>query len=372
MATEKAFDDHRLVDVVALLGSRKASGRLRISDGTMRGAFFFNEGKLVSAHLGPFGGFQAVNLAISVDRPQLSFDPTIQPPSQSNLKIERERVLLKERYSIETWKAEPERRPAPTSDQLPMIPVVTRDTPVVELRTPATTVKPVASESDLAVNSTSSTLEGIGTNNNRSQLKLNFVPRNLLSYASRRQMFTLLVGLMVIATVSTTAGIASYWRKSPEMRHPTETARGNTTSTLQPAPTAPLQSQADEELAASSLKTEESSPATQVSPATSVPLPVRTETKTLAQSAESPTIETAAVSSTPEIQSGETGAKPSTLTIPVVVEITDGHVTEAFIQRPQTGFRAHEATALLLARQRRFPKGTNGKQTITLVVSPEP
>ena len=112
MVTEEAFNDRRLLDVIALLGSRKESGRLRISGGTTRGAFFFNDGKLVAAHMGPLGGFQAVNLAISVDRPQLSFNPSVQSPSQSNFKVESERILLKERYGIDTGYEAPAPKPA--------------------------------------------------------------------------------------------------------------------------------------------------------------------------------------------------------------------------------------------------------------------
>jgi hypothetical protein len=372
MVTEEAFNDRRLLDVIALLGSRKESGRLRISDGTIRGAFFFNNGKLVAAHMGPLGGFQAVNLAISVDRPQLSFNHSVQSPSQSNFKLENERMLLKERYGIDTADPLPARKQAVTnSDEVPAMPIATAATPVVEVKKPSSTINPVPSEPDRPLDASSSTLEGIGSDKKRTESTFRFVPRNLFSYASRRQMFTLLAGLMIIATVSTTAGIASFWTKIPEIRQPAEAPRENTRVNLQPAATAAsLHSQAE---AATPLKAEDTSAPTQVSPRASLPpLPVKSETRSLNQPSETSRIETAVITPAPEIQRAEPLANLTTLTIPVVVEITDGHVTGAFIQRPQSGFRAHEATALRLARQRRFPKGTNGEQTITLLVSQEP
>jgi hypothetical protein len=371
MVTEEAFNDRRLLDVIALLGSRKESGRLRISDGTIRGAFFFNNGKLVAAHMGPLGGFQAVNLAISVDRPQLSFNPSVQSPSQSNFKLENERILLKERYGIDTGDAVPARKQAVTnSDEAPAMPIETAASPAGEVKKPSSTGNPVLSESDRPLNASLSALEGIGSDAKRTESTFKFVPRNLFSYASRRQMFTLLAGLMIIATVSTTAGIASFWTKNPEIRQPAEAPRENTRGNLQPATAASLHSQAE---AATPLRAEETSAPRQVSPRTSTPpLPVKSEKRSLNQPSETPRIETAVITPAPEVQRAEPLAKLTTLTIPVVVEITDGHVTGAFIQRPQSGFRAHEATALRLARQRRFPKGTNGEQTITLLVSQEP
>jgi len=67
----------------------------------------------------------------------------------------------------------------------------------------------------------------------------------------------------------------------------------------------------------------------------------------------------------------EPSAKPSSRTIAVVVEIEEGRVTEAFIKQPQRELAAYEATALRLARQRRYPKGTTRRETINLPVTRE-
>ena len=92
-----------LLDVIAILASRAESGRLQITVGGSRGAFFFKKGKLLDAHMGPFSGFPAVNLAVSLGEATLRFDSSIQlPTSTSTFIANRDRVLLKERFGIET------------------------------------------------------------------------------------------------------------------------------------------------------------------------------------------------------------------------------------------------------------------------------
>src|SRR6266850_762682 len=92
-----------LLDVIAILASRAESGRLQITVGGSRGAFFFKNGKLVDAHLGPFSGFPAVNLAVSLGEATLQFDSSIRLPSSTSTFIaNRDRVLIKECFGIET------------------------------------------------------------------------------------------------------------------------------------------------------------------------------------------------------------------------------------------------------------------------------
>ncbi len=95
-----------LLNVIANLSSRGESGRLQITVAGSRGAFFFSKGKLVAARMGPFSGFPAVNLAISMGEATLKFDSSIQPPASSFIAI-NERVLLKDRFGIETSEVEP-------------------------------------------------------------------------------------------------------------------------------------------------------------------------------------------------------------------------------------------------------------------------
>ncbi|HEV2827769.1 MAG TPA: TonB family protein [Pyrinomonadaceae bacterium] len=91
-----------LLDVVAELTSSGESGRLQITGPGRRGVFFFKNGKLIDARMGPFSGFPAVNLAVSMADATFRFDSTIEPPSTAGLITNNERFLLKERFGIET------------------------------------------------------------------------------------------------------------------------------------------------------------------------------------------------------------------------------------------------------------------------------
>jgi hypothetical protein len=58
----------------------------------------------------------------------------------------------------------------------------------------------------------------------------------------------------------------------------------------------------------------------------------------------------------------------NTVSIPVVVRIENGRVVEAYAAKPQPGHEAYEATAVRLARQRRF-NIASGSETIVLTIS---
>jgi hypothetical protein len=64
-------------------------------------------------------------------------------------------------------------------------------------------------------------------------------------------------------------------------------------------------------------------------------------------------------------------AKPITRAIAVEVRVEGGRVSEAFIKNRRPGLEGYEATALRLARQRRYPKETTTTETLVLQVSGE-
>jgi TonB family protein len=103
---DRTANKNELLEVIANLSSKGESGRLQITVAGSRGAFFFKKGKLVHARMGPFSGFSAVNLAVSMPEASLKFDSSIQPPASSFIAI-NERVLLKDRFAIEAGEVEP-------------------------------------------------------------------------------------------------------------------------------------------------------------------------------------------------------------------------------------------------------------------------
>ena len=111
---DRPLDTDGILDAIAAITSRRESGRLQITVAGSRGAFFFKNGKLVDARMGPFSGLPAVNHAISMVKANLNFNSQIQPPASTFIAIE-ERVLLRERFGIETEGATTETEDGPLS-----------------------------------------------------------------------------------------------------------------------------------------------------------------------------------------------------------------------------------------------------------------
>ena len=61
--------------------------------------------------------------------------------------------------------------------------------------------------------------------------------------------------------------------------------------------------------------------------------------------------------------------EPEAQSIKVVMQIENGRVLKASIANPKPGMDNYEALALRIARQRRYPTGTNGGQTVTINVT---
>jgi TonB family protein len=121
---DRPLDTHGLLDAIAAITSRHESGRLQVTVSGSRGTFFFKEGKLVDAHMGPLSGFPAVNLAISMGEANLEFDSSIQPPASTLIAI-NERFLLRERFGIETIDLEPVEDPTTEIEDLKLPVLIT-------------------------------------------------------------------------------------------------------------------------------------------------------------------------------------------------------------------------------------------------------
>ena len=65
-------------------------------------------------------------------------------------------------------------------------------------------------------------------------------------------------------------------------------------------------------------------------------------------------------------------ADASVQAITVLVELKNGRVTYASVSNRRPGLEAYEASALRLARQRRFPIDKNGQESVIVKVSPPP
>ena len=76
-----------------------------------------------------------------------------------------------------------------------------------------------------------------------------------------------------------------------------------------------------------------------------------------------------AVAEAPRPSPAPTAARKEFVEITVELKIQDGRVAEAHVGNQQPGAEAFEATALLIARQRRYPPGTSRTETVVLRVA---
>lgn len=99
--TGKTQHDSRILDVIKILSTNGANGRLDITAGTTEGMVFFKEGQLVDARVGHLTGFPAVNAIVAIRDARFNFDPSALPPLVSSI-TPNERVVLKQFFGIES------------------------------------------------------------------------------------------------------------------------------------------------------------------------------------------------------------------------------------------------------------------------------
>ena len=123
--------DSGILDVIRILSTNGATGRLDISAGATEGMVFFKDGQLVDARVGHLTGFPAVNAVASIRDARFNFDTTAVPPLVSSI-TPSERVVLRQFFGVDTI----EPKDAPTDDvtiETQRIPVETLPPPVPEV-----------------------------------------------------------------------------------------------------------------------------------------------------------------------------------------------------------------------------------------------
>jgi len=382
---------HSLLDEIAILSSRGRSGRLQIRAGATRGALFFLQGKLVDARMGPFTGLLAINLAVSMGETRLSFDPSIQPPP-SCFTDSTERALLKKRFGIDTFDSEVASNQAGIADEREHM---FEATVQGQRREPTFPRKQAnAAEKDETEATSESTKPGpevlSSGETNQFLTQASPVPSTTrpqqtqttldtihLTYRARlKRLFTyktsdrfvLRAGLITLVVIPALVVTASYWTKGKQTSglnasHSLSAEPLLTPTPSQDAPAIPI------------IKTVRAEP---LKPSHNAGVPVNEgfktlplkDVKTLPLEVPDPkTKDIRNVSSDETAMEHNLSDKPSSRTVVVVVEIAEGHVTEAYVQNPQVGLGAYESTALRMARERRYPKDAKRKETVVLKVT---
>ncbi|MEP6743086.1 MAG: hypothetical protein ABJB61_11355 [bacterium] len=327
--------------------------------------------------MGPFTGVPAINLAISMGETHLSFDPLIQPPT-STFKLQDERTLVKERFGIDTYEAEEAEHQSivdEAGDNL-VDPNLEATLPEKTATVPAND-QPIRESHDFK----EAFYASVGTNQflaqrvalpsmTQPQTSNNILVADSVPYRVRlKQSLTNHVGwkfarrasvillLLILAAIVT----ASYWKGKRIL--PREAVRAPIAEpSFAPTPS----NNAGGSRPSTQTVREEPSPFT---PNSERRIKVEETTPAEARGRNIKAITKAAPKVTPP--ESKPASKPSSRTVAVVLQIEQGHVTEAYIQNPQVGLGAYEATALRIARERRYPKDAKLRETVILRVTPE-
>lgn len=366
-----------LLQAIAILSSRGSSGRLQIKAGATRGAFFFRQGKLVDARMGPFTGFSAINLAVSLGETCQSFDPSIQPPD-SCFTDSTERTIIRERFGIDTFDLEvvanqpvKSKERERTCEALEATSAGKQGSAAEKEEIEATKELPKPEAAVFSAGATGQAQNDAGPTASTTQQRQARKTRATLyrtHYARLRRLlalktherFALRAGFIILVVIPVAVVAASYWTESkqasPQFRafHP---LKAESSQVPAPSPEGPALATVT----------------------TVVPEPNRTARKAEVPVNNDVRPRSEAVSDRPSktvnSPSDDTPIEHSpsdkalSRTVVVVVEIAEGHVTQAYIQNPQAGLGGYESTALRMARERRYPKDKKGKEMVVLKVT---
>src|SRR6266536_1596732 len=465
MSMNEIQNDYGLLDVLTSLCKNGSSGRLQITVGTTRGAFFFKDGQLVDERVGTLTGFAAVNLAVTIGAPVLNFDSSIAAPTPRFTET-NERMLLKTRFGIDAAVAEvqsakrsggdgrltlvvegsaatPSLEPpvgaevtvtnpsiAPLSPAevvpsyartqrtkatsplngattpltpLPLAPAPPREANVPAQQTVQSTIvpmnmarpeEPTKTVATSLLSSQTLSLVKTHTKTNLRAIKneLAFLSQSIqtlgkqsVNYIRKRKTAVRAASIALIV-IPGAVGFMSYWSKGketvPVMIPPPPAA-----SSLRVPAVAPSRTPSEEQSFTTKPLTKMPSEAVRVrhdapsgSEAANPQLPAtRTQddtNKTISSETvadrSSKTRESAATKVEPNQPREEKQlAKQTSRGIAVEVRVEGGRVSEAFIKNRRPGLEGYEATALRLARQRRYPKETTTSETLFFQVNGE-
>ena len=312
MSIEGSLDEHTFLNIIDILSKRRSSGGLQIDHQSMTGLFHLDKGQLATARFGQLSGVAAVHRAISLQEGRFRFIPADEVPS-TEFKEPNERLLLLGLLGI------PIAAPA-IEDRLDFSSVTTH----VDKQRVAYWVGSLLLLGLLAAG-------GIMAFRSRTPVKTETPVGAPTETKDVANSVSDEVKPSEVTDPSNTPTIPS---ETPKIEIPSETPRLERNETAK-------------EKDSSTNQAATPRPESTVSTSSDV-TPARTDT---------PTLKT---------------EKDSFKVIPVVVRIENGRVTEAYIERREPKSAAYEATALFLARQRRYPANTTGTETIVIKVARQP
>lgn len=396
------FPLRALSDVVGTLHREGATGRLDVHYPKTPGTFHFRDGKLVDAQIGTLVGFQAIHLAVSLPATSFDFEPLAEPQRQTITDASQDLIfdfLLRPSTIQPVPPAHPEeevseliaeRRPAEMAEDriapeaeppsVVELPDVTElpARPPVELPVEAARTSPILS-SDTASTADERTLPDERTSplpDVTAVWKSYMEKPAAVSYQRRALLMVGAIAPLLIVAVA----VVSFTGRTPDS---SEAAASDTPElTIEtPDPRATLPEGFVGEVGALPITQPPArEPNPQGLPLVEPPLPAPspravTRRDSDARKSEPPPpgkVPAVRPSSTPTEARAAPSKKAVTAaagyTVTVVMQVVNGRVAQASVANPRPGMEAYEASALRIARQRRFPPGTAGQEKLQIKI----
>src|SRR6266498_544781 len=375
MKVQGHLRDYPLSDLFKILDSRHESGCLRIEFDPQPALLYFNSGQPVDARMADLEGFPAIQLACSKDTAPFVFDNAIVPPS-STIFGDNERVLLSQVFGlVPNDKAQPDQisreRQASRCESVPARPTLKKETsgvPGSNAQAPTPVTPPTVTLEPLSV--------AVGRFF-RGYSHLLTMPKETFDYLPSKKLLRAAAVILVIA-VPATVGLTLRLGKRGAAT-PVVVAASETTAPKDFSPP-PVRTVEDKQSPTTPVETS-------VAPSNKAPSPV-IERNPRAVTKESPSdepkiVEESTVAAEPTQPSSavvedskprasvEQDSKPESAskTIVVMVRVEKGRVAEAWVKDSHRGLEAFEATAIRLARQRRYSKDTARTEAVAVNVT---
>jgi hypothetical protein len=374
MKVQGHLRDYPLTDLFKILDSRHESGCLRIEFDLQPALLYFNSGQLVDARIADLEGFPAIQLACSKGTAPFVFDNAIVPPS-STIFNDNERVLLTQVFGlVPNDKPQPDRisreqqeAPCESDPARPILKKETSDVPGSSAQAPTPITPQFVTVGPLSV--------AVGRFF-RGYSNLLTIPEQTFDYLPSKKLLRAAAAILVIA-VPATVGLTLRLGKRGAAT-PVVVAASETTAPKDSSPT-PVRNVEVKQ-----------SPATPVEAAVAaskkIPPPVERNTRAVTKvspSDEPKIVEESTVAAEPTQPSAavvedskprasvEQESKPESVskTIVVMVRVEEGRVAEAWVKDSHRGLEAFEASAIRLARQRRYSKDTSRTEAVAVNVT---
>lgn len=308
-------DEQPLPDLIRRLRVQRKTGRLQVEYADGPGAFFFEDGQMVDARLGELRGVEALYAALALEGGSFNFNPLVRPPER-NIDRQGQQFI---RDLVEAPRREGLAEIRVAGGAIP----ATREHATLPERAPLQ-LGPGAEELLAPLEDRLMAVEGAIAHTARR------FSRERLVYAV---VIGFLVGLSLVTTLHVLYGPFFGPRAEPVADKPAPDVKEQTAAIV-PAPAQNTNLNAETSTAAAAPPVPSAAAVVGSRRFDGVPAPRRE------------------------------------YVVEVLVEVKEGHVTDARVWNPRPGAAPYEAVALRMARERSYPENFTGGERVKIRVKP--